>query len=77
MKFDVHRSNYPSSELGPLLDTIEAANHRAAQEAAAAQFRGIAVVVTPHRPPNGLLDRLRRRAAARAATKRDFRRGRR
>lgn len=49
MKFDVHRSKYPSSELGALLDTIEAVSHRAAREAAEQTFAGMAVVVVPHR----------------------------
>jgi hypothetical protein len=77
MKFDVHRSKYPSSELGALLTTIDAVSHRAAKEAAETAFAGTSVVVVPHRTPSPALDRLRRRTSPAGVTKRDFRRGRR
>lgn len=57
MKFDVHRSNYPGSDLGPFLSTLEASTHRQAQELAAEKYRAIAVVVVPHRKPNEKLER--------------------
>lgn len=64
MKFDVHRSKYPSSELGVWLAEIEAWSHREAQEKAAEQFRGMAVVVVHQLKPR-----------PHAVTKRDFSRG--
>jgi hypothetical protein len=47
LRFEVYRSNYPSSELGERFDDVEARDHRAAKHLAADQHPGIQVVVLP------------------------------
>lgn len=52
-RFEVYRSNYPSSELGERFDDVHARDHRAAKQLAAQQHPGIQVVVLPARRPVG------------------------
>ena len=47
LRFEVYRSNYPSSELGERFDDVHAVGHRAAKALAAEQHPGIQVVVLP------------------------------
>ena len=73
MKFDVHRSNYPASDLGELLTSIDASSHRAARQAADKAYPDTAVVVIPTPKPNAKLARATRRLQAANGTKRDTR----
>lgn len=47
LRFEVYRSNYPSSELGERFEDLHARDHRAAKQLAAEQHPGIQVVVLP------------------------------
>lgn len=58
LRFEVYRSNYPSSALGERFDDIDATDHRAAKQLAARAHPGIAVVVLPARPPVTSRDRM-------------------
>ena len=47
LRFEIYRAAYPTAALGEYLETIEAADHRAAKALAAERHPGQSVVVMP------------------------------